>query len=175
MPQGTPPPQQPTLQQPAPPQGQPAGAVPQDFGAQPPGAGAGLLDAGGRPIQPEMIPLKLNPDGVAIPVPTMNPHELAQMLGGQLPLAVAFTWVEISYALSTRDAQIGWLDRRLHDIEQKLGIEAIGMEAFLAEMQAEFEQHQAQEQAGAQGQPQQPQQPQAPQGHGMPPGDGQPR
>lgn len=182
---GFPPGAAPPNQQPPPPQaqtpGQPQGAVPQDFGSRQPGVGSGLVDAGGQPIQPEMTPLRLNPDGVAIPVPSMNPHELAQMLGGQLPLATVFTWVEVSYALSTRDAQIGWLERRLHDIEQKIGLEPIGMEAFLAEMQAEFEAAQA-GQAPPQGQPPQGEQPpqgqppqgQPPQGHGMP-GGGQPR
>jgi hypothetical protein len=122
-----------------------------------------------------MIPLRLNPDGVQIPVPSMNPHEIVGMLGGQLPVATIFTWVEVAMALSSRDVQIGFLERRIADLEKQLGVEPVSFETFMQEAQAEYEaamakaeaEHQAQQQEGAappQG---------TPPGHGMP--GGQPR
>lgn len=148
-----------------PPAGQPQAQQPQ----QQPGPGSGLVGPDGAPIQPQMIPLRLNPDGVEIPVPSMNPHELAAMLGGQLPIATAFTWVEVTLALSSRDAHAGWLERRIADLEAKVGLEPISFEGFMHEAQQQYEaamaEHQQQQRQQQTSEP-----PTGDQGHGMPSG-----
>lgn len=126
QPPGQPQPQHPQQQpqQQQPPQQQPQGS-------------SGLVGPDGRPLQQDLIPLRLNPDGVAIPTTSMNPHDLVNMLGGQVPGSMVLTWLEVSYALSQRDAQIAWLERRLTEVEA--GRPSITFEQFIAEMQAEMQ------------------------------------
>ena len=165
--------------QPPPQQGYPQQAPPQ---AQPPPQGAGpsgLLGPDGQPAiaEQQLFPIALNPNGVQLPTYTMNPHEIVsklQTVSGETLL----TWIEVALALSARDAFEAWLDRRLRDIEAKLGLEAISFEAFMAQQRQEMESAMAAEAQGQQGgqQPQQqPQQPEAQQPVQPPPAGGQPQ
>jgi hypothetical protein len=200
---GQPPPGMPQQTNPALQGGQPGMAQPQ-YPQQPPQQ-SGLVDAQQRPVSSQQyVGIGINPDGPQLPCPVGDDGQLGpassqllyqmmiQATGGNAPASVILTWVEVSMALSLRDLNAAWLERRISDLEAKVGVQGITFEAFMGEKQQEYAaaMQQQQQQQPPQGQPQggqpqagqpqpgQPQQPQSgqppqgqpPGGHGMPGG-----
>lgn len=154
-----------------PPQQQPQGGFPPQQQQPPQQQGSGLVDPSGQPVQAQYFPLRINHDGPAIPTPSMDPSALMGNIP-QIPFSMVVTWLEIFRALDMRDFNAAWLERRIADIEKKLGIEPISADAFLQETQAEIAAMQQRQAAAGQSQAQPPQQPQA---QGQPAAQGQPQ
>lgn len=159
------------------PQQQPQQPPQQQVPQQPPSPGhSGIVDPySQRPVSAQPTAwLGLTDSGIRVPVPIGPDGQLNADVCKRLetvvgPMAnahphIVITWIEVLMALSARDGHIAardthiaWLQRRIEELEKKLGVEPINPQTFMQEQEAalhaamEEEQRRQAAQANAQG------------------------